>query len=68
MNSETLVTRIAFQVKVKENQFRSSLTPSIRNSKARGLLFYRLMEHAVECAPVPRPKIIGGEPQHMVVG
>ena len=31
-----------------------------RNSKARGLLFYRLMEHAVECAPVPRPKIIGG--------
>lgn len=27
-----------------------------RNSKARGLLFYRLME----CAPVPRPKIIGG--------
>ncbi len=39
-----------------------------RNSKARGLLFYCLMEHAVECAPVPRPKIIGGEPQHMVVG
>ena len=31
-----------------------------RKSKARGLLFYRLMEHAVECASVPRPKIVGG--------
>ena len=31
-----------------------------RNSKARGLLFYRLIQQAVACAPVPRPKIIGG--------
>ena len=31
-----------------------------RNSKARGLLFYRLMQHAVACAPVPRSKIVGG--------
>ncbi len=31
-----------------------------RNSKARGLLFYRLMQHAVACAPVPRPEIVGG--------
>jgi transposase-like protein len=31
-----------------------------RKSKARGLLFYRLMEHAVECAPVTRPKIVSG--------
>ncbi len=31
-----------------------------RNSKARGLLFYRLMQHAVACAPVKRPRIVGG--------
>lgn len=31
-----------------------------RNSKARGLLFYRLMQQAVDCAPVPRPVIVGG--------
>lgn len=31
-----------------------------RNSKARGLLFYRLMEHAVKCGPVSRQKIING--------
>ena len=31
-----------------------------RNSKARGLLFFWLMEHSVACAPVPRPKIVGG--------
>lgn len=31
-----------------------------RNSKARGLLFYRLMQQAVACAPVPRPVIVGG--------
>ena len=31
-----------------------------RNSKARGLLFYRLMQQAVVCAPVPRPVIVGG--------
>lgn len=30
-----------------------------RTSKARGLLFYRLMEQAVDCAPVPRKMIIG---------
>jgi len=32
-----------------------------RTSKARGLLFYRLMEQAVDCAPVPRQMIIGGK-------
>jgi len=32
-----------------------------RTSKARGLLFYRLMEQAVNCAPVPRHMIIGGK-------
>ena len=31
-----------------------------RNSKARGFLFFWLMEHSVACAPVPRPKIVGG--------
>ena len=31
-----------------------------RNSKARGLLFYRLMENAVKCEPVSRLKIISG--------
>lgn len=31
-----------------------------RNSKARDLLFYRLMQQAVACAPVPRPVIVGG--------
>ena len=30
-----------------------------RNSKARGLLFYRLMQHAVACDPVPRSKVVG---------
>ena len=39
-----------------------------RTSKARGLLFYRLMEQAVDCPPVPRKMIIGGQPQHMVYG
>ena len=28
--------------------------------KARGLLFYRLLEQAMDCAPVPRQMIIGG--------
>jgi transposase-like protein len=37
-----------------------------RTSKARGLLFYRLMEQAVDCAPVTRKMIIGGYPQHIV--
>ena len=36
-----------------------------RTSKARGLLFYRLMEQAIDCRPVPRKMIIGGQ-QHMV--
>jgi hypothetical protein len=31
-----------------------------RNSKARGLLFYRLMEQAVDCAPSPRKVLVGG--------
>ena len=37
-----------------------------RKSKARGLLFYRLMEQAVDCRPVTRKMIIGGRTQHMV--
>jgi hypothetical protein len=37
-----------------------------RKSKARGLLFYRLMEQAVDCRPVTRKMIIGGQTQHMV--
>jgi transposase-like protein len=39
-----------------------------RTSKARGLLFYRLMEQAVDCHPVSRKMIIGGKPQHVVYG
>jgi len=39
-----------------------------RTSKARGLLFYRLMEQAVDCPPVPRKMLIGGKTQHMVAG
>jgi hypothetical protein len=39
-----------------------------RTSKARGLLFYRLMEQAIDCSPVPRKMIIGGQAQHMVDG
>lgn len=31
-----------------------------RKSKARGLLFYRLMQQAVNCEPVPRRMIVGG--------
>ncbi|MCK5680350.1 IS1595 family transposase [bacterium] len=31
-----------------------------RKSKVRGLLFYRLMQQAVSCAPVPRKMIVGG--------
>lgn len=37
-----------------------------RTSKARGLLFYRLMQQAVDCRPVTRKMIIGGQSQHMV--
>jgi transposase-like protein len=39
-----------------------------RTSKARGLLFYRLMEQAVDCHPVPRKMIIGGKSQNVVYG
>jgi len=39
-----------------------------RTSKARGLLFYRLMEQAVDCSPVPYKMIVGGKTQHMVDG
>jgi len=39
-----------------------------RTSKARGLLFYRLMEQAIDCSPVPRKMIVGGKTQHMVDG
>ena len=39
-----------------------------RTSKARGLLFYRLMEQAIDCRPVPRKMIIGGQTQCMVDG
>lgn len=39
-----------------------------RTSKARGLLFYRLMEQAVDCSPVPRKMIVGGKTRHMVDG
>jgi hypothetical protein len=35
-----------------------------RTSKARGLLFYRLMEQAVDCAPVQRRMIVGGGLQY----
>ena len=31
-----------------------------RKSRARGLLFYRLMEQAVDCGPIPRQMIVGG--------
>lgn len=39
-----------------------------RTSKARGLLFYRLMEQAVDCPPVPRKMLIGGKTQQVVSG
>ena len=39
-----------------------------RTSKARGLLFYRLIEQAVDCSPVARKMIIGGRTQHTVDG
>ena len=37
-------------------------------SKARGLLFYRLIEQAVDCRPVPRKMIIGGQTRYIVDG
>ena len=39
-----------------------------RTSKARGVVFYRLMEQAIDCSPVPRKMIIGGQTRHMVDG
>jgi transposase-like protein len=39
-----------------------------RKSKARGLLFYRLMEQAVDLGPVSRAMIAGGRPQHLASG
>ena len=39
-----------------------------RTSKARGLLFYRLMDQAIDCSPVPRKMIVGGQTRHMVDG
>ena len=33
-----------------------------------GLLFYRLMEQATDCSPVPRKMIAGGKTKHMVDG
>ena len=39
-----------------------------RTSKARGLLFYRLMEQVVDCTPVPRKIIDGGQSPHIVDG
>ena len=39
-----------------------------RSSQKRGLLFYRLMEQAVDCAPVPRQLIIRGRQNLAVNG
>jgi transposase-like protein len=39
-----------------------------RASRACGLLFYRLMEQAVDCASVSRQMIVGGHPLHIVDG
>ena len=39
-----------------------------RTSRARGLLFYRLIEQAVNCTPVLRKMIVGGRPQYIVDG
>lgn len=33
-----------------------------RRSKARGLLFYRLLQQAVQLGPVPNRKLVGGKP------
>jgi len=37
-----------------------------RRSKARGLLFYRLLQQAVEVAPVPYRRLIGGKADHNI--
>ena len=34
-----------------------------RRSKARGLLFYRLLQQAVQLGPVPYKKLVGGKPK-----
>ena len=34
-----------------------------RRSRARGLLFYRLLQQAVEVAPVPYAHLVGGAPR-----
>ena len=39
-----------------------------RTSRARGLLFYRLMEQAVDCNPALRKMIIGGRKPYIVDG
>jgi hypothetical protein len=39
-----------------------------RTSKARGLLFYPLMEQAIDCRRLPRKMIVGGQTKHMVDG
>jgi hypothetical protein len=39
-----------------------------RTSRARGLLFYRMMEQAVDCAPVSRQMIVRGHRLHIVGG
>jgi len=39
-----------------------------RSSRKRGLLFYRLMEQAVDCAPVTRQMITGGHHLHATTG
>lgn len=37
-----------------------------RRSKARGLLFYRLLQQAVDVAPVPYGRLIGGKGKHNI--
>ncbi len=39
-----------------------------RTSKARGLLFFRLAQLAVDCAPITRKAIVGGKKQDVVDG
>ena len=39
-----------------------------RKSKARGLLFYRLIGQAVDLGPVSRAMIADDRPQHLVGG
>ena len=37
-----------------------------RRSQARGLLFYRLLQQAVEVAPVPYKRLVEGKPDHNI--